>query len=218
MTLASERVALLQSIADAANRNDLMYFTRAAVIDLLEQGLVEQNSSILNPLNTEEMAVRPSAAGFTYLQNVVAAASTFPAPVAAAPVAAPVARDAIPLAASVVYGQGAVPPAHIKRKPPVPGSKRGYGFDSLTEIGHYFFVPATEKRPNPKRSLGGTISGANKARADQTPRPYFKAYAVKAGDICGQFVAPSDGALVLRVEPPVEKPKAVETAPEAQAS
>lgn len=47
------------------------------------------------------------------------------------------------------------------------GRKQKYPFDAL-EVGQYFFVPATEKQPDPAKSLGSVVTSANKRYAEET--------------------------------------------------
>jgi hypothetical protein len=47
------------------------------------------------------------------------------------------------------------------------GAPKKYPFDQL-EVGQTFFVPATEKQPDPVKSLGSTISSQNMRYAEKT--------------------------------------------------
>jgi hypothetical protein len=57
---------------------------------------------------------------------------------------------------------------------PLPKSKRGgkresaYPFDAL-QVGQSFFIPASEKHPEPAKSLASTISGAMKRYDVEVP-------------------------------------------------
>lgn len=130
----------------------------------------------------------------------------------------------------------------------LPESKRGnragaptiYPFDQL-EIGQSFFVPVSEKTPEPVKTLGSTVSSANSRYAVDTgttktvtrtkrgeknkavldaagnkvketvEAPVYKytrkftIRAVEAGKKYGEWTAPSDGALIARIEVPADQ-------------
>lgn len=91
-----------------------------------------------------------------------------------------------------------------------------YPFGRLHE-GELFFVEATEERPNPTRTLTSTAASASKRYAkidgmkkavrkgvekDVPNYVYDRKFAVatvKEGEICGDFTAPADGAIVMRI-------------------
>lgn len=110
----------------------------------------------------------------------------------------------------------------------LPGGSRGgrngpvYPFDDLA-VGQSFFVPATDDKPEPAKSIASTATSAAKRFAtpvlneDQTPvmeeyqvkgetktrekLNYTRKFAVKSvesGKVYGQWTAPSNGALVQR--------------------
>lgn len=130
----------------------------------------------------------------------------------------------------------------------LPESKRGnragaptiYPFEQL-QIGQSFFVPASEKTPEPVKTLGSTVSSANHRYAVDTgttktvtrtkrgeknkavldaagnkvketvEAPVYKysrkftIRAVEAGKKYGEWTAPSDGALIARIEVPEDQ-------------
>lgn len=206
--LTETDVALLKQAAEATNVNSVMYAQPLQMANLAAAQLVEGNPQLIDPA-TQGIAYRATVTGLTYVQNLVAAASApavpaapaAPAPVAAAPVAPAV--PAAPVAASGGFqtGSGFQPPAKASRRPLNNG--RSYPFESL-EMGGYIFVPATEKRPDPKKSLASTISSANKRFEGFNPRRYFRTFRATAGQVFGSVAAPSDGAYIVRVEPPVD--------------
>jgi len=73
----------------------------------------------------------------------------------------------------------------------IPAGKRGggkpniYPFDKL-EVGQSFFVPTTEKRPEPAKSLASTVSSANNRFA--TPDPSGETRTVSRGPNKGNLV------------------------------
>lgn len=68
-----------------------------------------------------------------------------------------------------------------------------YPFDKL-EIGQSFFIPATAERPTPAKSMGSTVSSANRRYADATPKRFFRVAEVEHKGV--------KGAMVQRMEPP----------------
>lgn len=111
----------------------------------------------------------------------------------------------------------------------VPSRKRGggrkgetYPFESL-EVGGFFFVAATEDKPEPAKSLASTINSANKryselvlgedgkpemeeykhkgevkTREKMKPLRTFAAQSVEGGKTYGEWTAPADGAVIYR--------------------
>lgn len=209
-------VALLRQTVDATNANQVVYATVEQMTNLQALNMVEGNPALVHPDNAAAFAYRARPEGLVYLQNL-AAAATPAAAVAAAPAVAPVA--AAPAHANAVSGgfainTGFVPPARVARRPG--GNGRTYPFDSM-ELNQYIFVPATEKRPDPKKSLASTISSANARFKEFVPQRYFRTYRVTAGQKCGDFVAPTNGAVIMRVEPPAPEVQAAEAAGTANA-
>lgn len=79
-----------------------------------------------------------------------------------------------------------------------PRSSSVYPFDTMN-VGQSFFVPATEDKPNPAKSLASTISSANKRFSKEgADGRKFTVKPVKSGVAYGAFTAPADGALVQR--------------------
>ena len=156
-----------------------------------------------------------------FLANVVPPAAAAPAPVMAAPAAAPVVAPAPPVvpavpaavaAAGQPTGQSdntgntrfqigtgfALPQKTIRRSG---GTGKIYPFESL-ELNGFIFVPATEERQNPKKSLASTVSAANRRFADFNPPRYFRTFRASKGQVFGTVTAPADGVYIVRVEPP----------------
>lgn len=112
-------------------------FTPASIhAPLVEAGMVEINPAVTNPAG--EIATRATQAG---IDAVAAAAAEKPA--------APAAKYAFAVEADV----------------PMPsGASRGrtantYPFETM-EVGHSFFVPNTDEKPNAAKSLASTVSSA----------------------------------------------------------
>lgn len=79
-----------------------------------------------------------------------------------------------------------------------PRSSSVYPFDTMN-VGQSFFVPATDDKPNPAKSLASTISSANKRFSKEgADGRKFTVKPVKSGVEYGAFTAPADGALVQR--------------------
>lgn len=183
----NEEVTLLKQVVDATNANSFVYASQAQTANLVAAGLVEGNPAVVDAAGN--MAYRATPAGIT--------ASQTPAPAAASTGAA--------THATYTVHPGFQAPAKSNRRPG--GTGRTYPFESM-ELNSYIFVPATEKRPDPKKSLASTISSANKRFKDFSPQRYFRTYRAQEGQKFGELVAPSNGAYIVRVDPPVAKPAA----------
>lgn len=97
-----------------------------------------------------------------------------------------------------------------------------YPFDAL-EVGGFFFIPATEAKPEPGKSIGSTVNsvvkryanpaldeagepvmeeykvkGETKSRPKLNPTRDFAVQTVEAGVVYGEWTAPSNGAVVYR--------------------
>lgn len=92
-----------------------------------------------------------------------------------------------------------------------------YPFASM-ELGQIFFVPVSDKKPYPAKSLGSTVAAASKRYAEVIGQKEvkgrggaikmvpeykferkFKVASVKKGYVCGEFTASEDGAIVKRI-------------------
>ena len=205
MNLTEHEVSLLKQTVEATNNNSFLYATAEMMVNLQAQNFVEGNPQMTHPDNAAAFAYRARPEGLVYVQNLAASASV-PAFLAAAPAAAPVSAPvAAPAKAAPTIIRGFVPPAKTTRRPTANANSKLYPFETM-ELGDAHFVPATEKRADPKKSLASTISAANKRFQDFVPQRYFRTYRVSAGQKCGEFVAPSNGVMIMRVEPPVAEP------------
>lgn len=111
---------------------------------LIALELVEVNEAITNEAG--EVATRATQKGIEYVMENTEKAPEMPATVAAKPTF--VIESGIPVPAARRTGRG--------------GSS--YPFDAL-EVGQSFFIAASEKHPEPAKSLASTVSGAT-ARYD----------------------------------------------------
>lgn len=225
MNITNEEIGLLQQAAGAAQAGQAIYASQAQLNNLVATGLVEVNQANVDTAGNFQF--RLTQQGQHYLSTltqtapVVASAPAAPVP---APQAAPAAMGATgpvtaptPAAPSFALpergfaiGSGFIVP--VKKSKGSDAGPRNYDFDKL-ELGQYQFVPATEKRPDPKKSLASTISSANKRY--KAEGKYFKTFRAKKGVEMYGIVPPADGAYIVRVEPPVEETPAAPAAPAA---
>lgn len=133
-------VSLLAAIAAGS----VAYISQADGLPLLQNApaLIEVNTTVTDPSDPSKAAVRLTAEG----QAMVVAAANQPVQMAAT-----------------------TSPYAIIKNAALPASKRGnkgggaptqYPFETM-EVGDTFFVPVSEKHPNPVKSLGSTVSSAN---------------------------------------------------------
>lgn len=210
---------LLEAAVNATQTNTVAYCFPNEVQVLVNEGLVEMNDTIRETREdgqfTGRVAMRATQTGLAALQNQAAAETSAPAPapipaapVPAAPAPAPAAPAPAPAAteASAEGGttesasgyaivDGFVPPKKQTRRV----VKAKYPFADL-ENGKAFFVPATEERPDPKKSMASTISSANNKFKEFEPQRYFKSFAVLKGEKFGNVVAEQDGCYVVRMD------------------
>ncbi len=200
MNYTPEEIELLRQGAAASQAGQPTYGVQANLANLLAAGHVEVNPAMVDAVG--KVAFRASPAGVAHLATLP------PAPPAAAAAAAawgadkaPVAPKAAPAAGGgFAIGSGFVVPVKGSRRPA--GTGRTYPFENM-ELYSHIFVPATDKRPDPKKSLASTISSANKRFATFEPRRYFRTFRAVAGQTFGEgIIAPTNGAYIVRVDPP----------------
>jgi len=124
------------------------FVSHSSVKTFVKQGLVEINEDIKN--EDLHIAARLTEAGINYVKENLTMTPVVETP--------------------IVNASG----FEIIADVPMPKSKRGgnlnggrkckYPFDAL-QVGQMFFVPATEKTPDPAKSMIGVVSGANKRYA-----------------------------------------------------
>lgn len=154
---------------------------------LAEAGLVEVNEG-----NTDEngnVAVRATAAG-------IAKASEQP--------------TETPVTSNKSNFEIAEVPADIltvaneKRRSSRGGGEK-YPFDAL-EVGKGFFVPATEKMPEPSKSLASTVSSATARYAEETGETETKVVKTYATGEDGKRIKDDEGHFVVESEAEQEVP------------
>ena len=86
------------------------------------------------------------------------------------------------------------------------GAGEKYPFDSL-EVGKGFFIAATEKMPEPAKSLASTVSSAQARYAEETDE--LETVTVKEYEVDenGKRVKGADGHWIVTAENEVERPK-----------
>lgn len=146
--LQSEAVGMMPEIVAASIAESGYVFKSAFdVAYLIENGLVEQNEGIVNEAG--EFATRATEAGIAALNATIQTAP------AETKVEEPKPERKVKMSFEIETG--------IE----IPKTTRGgartstYPFDSL-EVGQSFFIGASEKHPEPEKSLASTISGATK--------------------------------------------------------
>ena len=86
------------------------------------------------------------------------------------------------------------------------GAGEKYPFDSL-EVGKGFFVAATEKMPEPVKSLASTVSSAQARYAEETGEMETVTVKDYEVDENGKRVKDEDGRWIVTAENEVERPK-----------
>lgn len=172
MALSKKNLALLGTIVTAMSVEATPYamLTEAEAAPLVKEGLVETNPDIRDG---DKFAVRATEKGIA-LNNEQPVVET---PTTAAPVAS-----------AFALIDGAVLPAGRGGR-----NANVYPFDAMN-VGQSFFVPATDAKPNPAKSLASTVSSASKRL---TPKK-FSVKSVESGKAYGSFTATANGALVQR--------------------
>jgi hypothetical protein len=167
MAKLSKANASLLAMIVASMANEAAPFhmaSEAEIAGLAKEGLVETNPEIRDG---DKLAVRVTEKGLTLNtenQGAGGAGNTGGTPAVSTSTFA--IDDAIPV------------PAASNR-----GGRGGnvYPFDTLN-VGQSFHVPASEKKPNPAKSLASTVSSATKRFKDKTPARTFRVAAVDAND------------------------------------
>lgn len=195
MALSKKNVALLGVVISAMGNAAAPYHlaTEKEVAELVKENLVETNAEISDG---DKIAVRATDAG----QAAYTAAT--------APAAAPTNTGNATTMNTFVTGKGFVPSAVRGGK-----GRNLYDFDGL-EVGGFIFVPKTDAKPNPAKSLASTVSSATKRFAEPTGNTVtnrkgntvpelretrkFGVQSVENGKVYGEFTAPSDGAVIYR--------------------
>ena len=156
---------LLSLIAAATAANSFHYVTQAEGMPLLEHNppLIEVNTQMVQDgkaaaRTTDAGAAMVNGAGHATVQSAVTAA---PSPFAII--------------------KGAVLPPSKRGAGLRGGAPKQYPFDTM-EVGDSFFVPVSEKHPNPVKTLGSTVSSANLRFAIKTDEMKTVTRAVRGED------------------------------------
>lgn len=176
--------ALLGTIVTAMGNTDAPYHmaTKAELSNLLDNGMVEVNDEITDG---DKVAVRATEKGTEAMTDNSTGAGNN----AAAPTTPSTAAPSFALIDGAVLPEGRAPRASSV-----------YPFETMN-VGQSFFIPATEAKPNPSKSMASTVSSANKRfRKEGADGRQFSVKAVKSGTAYGSFTAPADGALVQRTK------------------
>ena len=178
---AGDKALLATIIAAMANADAPFHMaTPAEVKNLLDNGMVETNTEITDG---DKVAVRATEKG----------QAEAPAPSSNEGNTNVTDTNTAPAASAFALIEGAVLPEGR-----APRSSSVYPFETMN-VGQSFFVPATEDKPNPAKSLASTISSANKRFSKEgADGRKFTVKPVKSGVAYGAFTAPADGALVQR--------------------
>ncbi len=171
--LSKANASLLATIcaAMAVEATPFHMASNAEIAALAKDGLVETNTEIADG---DKFAVRATDKGVALNAELLAAS--------------PPSGSGFAMPSSFVTGEGFVP------SPSRGGRGRSlYDFESLA-VGGFIFVPATDEKPNPAKSLASTVSSATKRSA---PKKYG-VQSVEAGKVYGSFTAPANGAVIYR--------------------
>lgn len=135
-------VELLKKIAAGI----VVYISKEDGMPLLKQEMISVDTTDLNEKGDARVALTEKGKGMIS-GNGVSAATT----------------------AATAYGviKGAVLPPSKRGNAKGGGAPTQYPFDQL-EIGDTFFVPKSDKHPNPEKTLGSTVSSANMRYAEKT--------------------------------------------------
>jgi len=157
-----------------------IHVPKAVYQPLLDAGMIEVNLAATNAAG--EHLCRATPNGLAAINGNEPAAAT--------------------VAASVVVGAGFVPPQRARGRK---SGDRKYPFDTL-EVGGFFFVPATDERPEPHISLASSVNSATARYREATGNMLEKMVVVKNSE--GKPVIGADGA---KVKQPVQVPEMRET-------
>ncbi len=169
---------------------------------LASDGLIEMSSesTYTNSDGMSGFAARVTPAGNAALaesddavQNTTAVALASDAAMASVPAAAP---GTAPITAAVVDGAEAAEAAGfgVLRGIPMPVQRRfgkttAYPFDAL-QVGECFFVPVSDKMPEPHKTMGSTLSNARKRYATEDAEGNL----TLTRNFTSRRVMPNDGA------------------------
>jgi len=142
---------VLAAIVTATNEGGFMYTSVEIHKPLVDAGLVEVNTTLVN--ETGEMATRATVKAIAAAQEAAANGTKLEEIAAPAPVEKPTFTLETGVAVPAVAKGGAI-------------RKSAYPFEQM-EAGQSFFIAATADRPDPAKSLASTVSGATRKFATE---------------------------------------------------
>lgn len=196
--------AIVASMSNAATPYHMATVAEVAGLAKETPSMVETNDAIKDG---DKVAVRATDAAIAFYKDEANKAK-YDAP--SAPRVKP----------EMTIGDGfVIPEGQVRQKAEL------YAFDTLA-IGGFIFVPVSESKPDPFKSLASTVTAATKRYAHTVPGQtrigrggksvpvtvntrIFKLVSCKAGVAYGAFTAPSDGAAIVRAPDHVAETPAV---------
>lgn len=128
-----------------------LFVSEASVKTYVKQGLVQVDPSIQNEDFHIAAGLTQAGIDFVNSNNNIVATSATSTP-----------KESKTMSTFEIVSDAPIPTS--KRGAGLSGRKCKYPFE-LLEVGQMFFVPATEKQPEPAKSMVGVVSGANKRYA-----------------------------------------------------
>ena len=144
---ASLNLSLLAEIVAATVAGGFVYVTQTDAVPLRDHNppLIIVNGGLLDPNDNTKAAAKATPEGIAMVNGTrTTEASTFP---------------------YAVIANAVLPPS--KRGNKGGGAPTQYPFDKM-EIGQSFFVPVSDKHPDPVKTLGSTVSSANQRFSEPT--------------------------------------------------
>lgn len=146
---------VLAAIVTATNDGGFMYTSAEIHNPLIDAGLVEVNTALVN--ETGEMATRATVKAITAAQEADSTGEKLEEVAKPDPVAKPSFTLETGVAIPVIAKGGAI-------------RKSAYPFEHM-DAGHSFFVAATADKPEPAKMLASTVSGATRKFAVEKKHP-----------------------------------------------
>ncbi|HCH8410340.1 TPA: hypothetical protein NNQ05_004574, partial [Salmonella enterica] len=141
--LTKSQIALLGTIAAATADNSFVYASGKDQKALVDAGFAEINATLVN--DKQETATRATQAGFDFVKENES-------------------KGTSPVTQSTAQTFAIATGVEIPVTPRTRESSSIYPFEQL-EIGQSFFVPVSEDKPNPAKSLASTVTSANDRHA-----------------------------------------------------
>ena len=194
ITLTSANLAALAYIVAAGEGGTFAPLAEVRPLADHNPALVEINEGATD--DNGNVAVRATAEGISHYATNSAtnsATETASAPAAKSPF------EVMDVPADIMQ-------AANERRRASRGAGEKYPFDSL-EVGKGFFVAATEKMPEPAKSLASTVSSAQARYAEETGEMETVTVKDYEVDENGKRVKDEDGHWIVTAENEVERPK-----------